>query len=114
MRESVRPCKTSQRHERNRAAVVSQSSLVDNARIFKVSFAAAPPPKVTCELLGQIKAPVEIVRGEDTRAFYRIASDTAHRCMPGSRLVVIPRTRHLWPAQEPAAFDAALLGFLKG
>ena len=91
-----------------------QASLVDNARIFKVSFAAPPPPKVTCEQLGQIRAPTAIVRGGDTRAFYRIAADTAHRCMPGSQLIVIPHTRHLWPAQEPAAFDAALLGFLKG
>src|SRR5262249_59089596 len=91
-----------------------QASLTDNARIFKVSFSAPPPPKITCEQLAQIKAPVTIARGEDTRAFYRIAAETAHRCMPGSRLIVVPHARHVWPAQDPAAFDAALLAFLRG
>jgi hypothetical protein len=42
-----------------------KASLVDNARIFKVSFTAPPPPKVTCEQLGQIRAPAAIVRGGD-------------------------------------------------
>jgi pimeloyl-ACP methyl ester carboxylesterase len=90
-----------------------QASLLDNARIFKVSFSAPPPPKISCEQLGQVKAPAAIARGEETRAFYRIAAETAHRCMPESRLIVVPHARHVWPAQEPAAFDAALLAFLK-
>jgi len=91
-----------------------QASLIDNARIFKVSFSATPAPKITCEQLGEVKARVVIARGQDTRAFYRIAAETAHRCMPGSRLIVVPHARHVWPAQDPAAFDAALLAFLRG
>ena len=30
------------------------------------------------------------------------------------RLIVVPHARHVWPARDPAAFDAALLAFLKG
>jgi pimeloyl-ACP methyl ester carboxylesterase len=89
-----------------------QASLLENARVMPIAFAAPPPPKVTCAQLGEIKAQVTIARGELTRPFYRIAADTASRCIPGSRLLVVPGARHVWPAQQPAAFDDALRGFL--
>jgi pimeloyl-ACP methyl ester carboxylesterase len=85
---------------------------LDNARTLPMMFAAPPPPKITCEQLAQITVPVAVVRGELTRPSYRIMSDTASRCIPGSKLIVVPGARHLWPGQEPAAFSAAVLGFL--
>jgi pimeloyl-ACP methyl ester carboxylesterase len=91
---------------------VVQASLLDNARVFAVAFTAPPPPQITCQQLEQMKIPVTIARGELTRVFYRIAADTASRCIPGSRLLVVANARHVWPALEPAAFDNALLGFL--
>jgi pimeloyl-ACP methyl ester carboxylesterase len=57
--------------------------------------------------------PVAVVKGELTRPFFRIAADTASRCIPGSRLIVIPNGRHNAPAEVPAAFNDALLRFLK-
>ena len=89
-----------------------QASLLENARVLPVAFAAPPPPKVTCTQLGEIKIPVTIARGELTRTFYRIAADTASQCIPGSRLLVVPGARHAWPAQQPSAFDDALREFL--
>jgi hypothetical protein len=53
-----------------------------------------------------------VVRGALTAPFFRIIADTASHCIPGSRLIVVPNTRHLWPAQEPAAFNRTLLDFL--
>jgi pimeloyl-ACP methyl ester carboxylesterase len=87
---------------------------LDNARTVPLMFAAPPPPQVTCEQLAQIKAPVALVRGELTRPYYRTISEAASRCIPGSKLVVVPGARHLWPGQEPAAFSAALGSFLAG
>ena len=85
---------------------------LENARTLPLDLAAPPPPSITCAQLGAIKAPTAVVRGQLTPPFYRIPSDTANRCIPGSLLIVVPNTRHLWPAQEPAAFSQTLLEFL--
>jgi pimeloyl-ACP methyl ester carboxylesterase len=85
---------------------------LENARTLPLEFAAPPPPSITCTQLGAIKAPTAVVRGELTVPFLRIIADAANRCVPGSLLIVVPNTRHLWPAQEPAAFNLTLLEFL--
>jgi pimeloyl-ACP methyl ester carboxylesterase len=85
---------------------------LENARTLPLFFAAPPPPSITCAQLGAIKAPTAVVRGELTPPFFRIIADTAKRCILGSRLIVVPNTRHLWPAQDPAAFNQTLLEFL--
>jgi pimeloyl-ACP methyl ester carboxylesterase len=88
--------------------------VLDNARTVPLLFGAPPPPPITCVQLGQIKVPVAIVRGELARPYFKIVADTASRCIPGSQLIVVPKGRHLWPGQDPAAFNKTLLGFLKG
>ena len=90
-----------------------RSIFTDNARTIPLELAAPPPPTITCVQLGQIRVPVAIVRGELTRPYFRIIADTASRCIPGSRLVVLPKARHLAPGQDPSAFNEALLDFLK-
>jgi pimeloyl-ACP methyl ester carboxylesterase len=96
----------------DRLAPAIRASLLDNARTLPLSLFAPPPPSITCAQLGQIAVPVAIARGELARPFYRIAAETAHRCMPGSRLIVIPRGGHLALADHAAAFNEALLSFL--
>ncbi len=86
--------------------------LLDNARTLPLFYAAPPPPQITCEQLGQIKMPVTIAKGDSTRTFYKIAADTASRCIPGSKLVVIPNGRHVTPMQNPSAFNEVVLTFL--
>ncbi|WP_244817522.1 alpha/beta fold hydrolase [Caballeronia sp. Lep1P3] len=86
--------------------------LSDNARTIPLQLNAPPPPAITCAQLGTIAAPVAIARGTLTRPFFRIAADTAHRCIPASRLVLLENGRHLAPVEMPGDFDAALLGFL--
>ena len=86
---------------------------LENARTLPLMMTGtAPPVRLGCDQLGQVKAPAAIARGEATRAFYRLTADAAARCIPGARLIVVPGARHLWPAQEPSAFTAALRGFL--
>ena len=87
--------------------------MLDNARTIPLLFSSPPPPALSCDELGQIKVRVAVAKGELTRTFYRIVADTASRCIPGSRLVVVSQARHGAPALTPAAFNDALLGFLK-
>ena len=82
-----------------------RSVALENARTLPLDFAAPPPPPITCAELGTIKAPTAVVGGALTPPFFRIIADTASHCIHGSRLIVVPNTRHLWPAQEPAAFN---------
>jgi pimeloyl-ACP methyl ester carboxylesterase len=50
--------------------------------------------------------------GEWTRPYMRICTEAVHRCVPGSQLIVIPRASHSASAQNPDAFNAAMLNFL--
>jgi pimeloyl-ACP methyl ester carboxylesterase len=89
----------------------ARAQTLSNARTMPLLF-RTPPPAVTCDQLSRIQVPVMVVRGELTRPFFRLIAEAASRCIPGSRLVVAPNTRHLWPVQQPAAFDEELLKFL--
>lgn len=91
-----------------------RTMMLENARMLPLLFTAPPPPPVTCEQLGQVKVPVAIARGELSRPLFRVLADTASRCIPGSKLIVVPGARHPWPMQEPAAFTEAVMDFLEG
>ena len=91
----------------------TRTIMLDNARMLPLLFASPPPPSISYAQLGQIKAPVAIVRGELTRPYYRTIADAASRCIPGSKLIIVPNARHLWPGQDPSAFNETVLDFLK-
>jgi len=91
----------------------TRSMFLDNARTIPLHFGAPPPPALSCAQLGQIKVPVTVAKGELTRVSLRIMADTASRCIQGSRLAVVSQGRHAAPALSPAAFNDALLDFLK-
>ena len=95
-----------------RRSQASRSMILDNARTTAPHFSAPPPPRVTCEQLGQLTMPVTITRGELTRPYFRVLSGAAHRCIPGSQLITVATARHASPDQNTAAFNEALLGFL--
>jgi pimeloyl-ACP methyl ester carboxylesterase len=90
-----------------------RSMFLDNARTVPLQLGAPAPPPITCAQLAEIKVPVAIARGELARPSYRIFADTAVRCIPGSRLIVIPKGRHNAAIVDSAAFNDALLRFLK-
>lgn len=65
------------------------------------------------EELGRIEAPTLIVVGDDDRATPPEKARSIHEGIPGSRLVVIPGAGHTATVEEPAAVNAAILGFLE-
>jgi len=83
------------------------------ARTIPVIFALPAPSPISCAQLGQIKVPTAIARGELSRLFFRIGAETASRCIPGSRLIEMPKARHSAPAEASSAFNDVLLGFLE-
>jgi pimeloyl-ACP methyl ester carboxylesterase len=85
---------------------------LDNGRTIALHFSATRPPKITCADLGQLKSPLAITTGELTRPFFKILAQTTHDCVPGSQIIKIPDARHAATAQNPKAFNDALLNFL--
>lgn len=61
--------------------------------------------------LGQIKVPTLILVGDLDTPFIE-PSKLMHERIQGSKLVVIPGAGHLANIEQPAAFNAAVLGFL--
>ncbi|MBK6715785.1 MAG: alpha/beta hydrolase [Burkholderiales bacterium] len=85
-----------------------RSVFLDNARTLPMHFSSPPPPSVNCAQLGALRMPATVSKGEKTRRFFAILADTAHACMPASRLEVIARATHMAPAENPADFNASL------
>ena len=85
---------------------------LDSARTMPMLFAGKAPP-ITCDQLGQIRPPVAMVRGADVRPFFKLTADAAARCMPNSKRLVVPNQKHLWPGEDVAGFNTALVGFLR-
>ncbi len=63
--------------------------------------------------LSMIKLPTLIMVGEDDPGTPVSASEAMHKRIPDSRLVVLRSARHLSNVEQPDAFNAALIKFLK-
>ncbi len=83
-----------------------------NGRTIALHFASPRGPQISCHDLRRLRAPLAITMGEFTRPYMRICAETVHRCVPGSQLIVIPNARHAASAQNPKAFNEAVLAFL--
>jgi pimeloyl-ACP methyl ester carboxylesterase len=88
--------------------------LLENARTLPPQFAAPPPPVVPCAQLAQLKVPVTIGKGQQSRPYFAVLADATHQCMPGSKLVVFPNARHMALVNHGAAINAAILAHLNG
>ena len=91
-----------------------QRIMVENSRMLPLLFSAPPPPQVSCENLSRLDMPVTVALGDESRMFYKIASESAAQCIPGARFVNVPGARHLWPIENPTGFSQLVLDFLEG
>jgi 3-oxoadipate enol-lactonase len=62
--------------------------------------------------LKEIKCPAIVIVGADDPGTPVAMSRVMHEAMPGSELAIIPSAAHISNIEQPAAFDAALTGFL--
>jgi len=85
---------------------------LDNARTVPLALSAPRAPAVTCATLGGVKAPTLVAGGERTRRYYSLINEVLVRCIPGSRLMTVPKATHPMSIQNPAAFNEMLLQFL--
>ena len=86
--------------------------ILDNARTLPLARSAPPPLARSCATLHSVKAPPLVVGGERTLRDFALINEVVVQCIPGSRLVGIPKATHLMSHQNPAAFNEALGQFL--
>jgi pimeloyl-ACP methyl ester carboxylesterase len=83
----------------------------ENGRTLPLLF-ASPLEAVSCETLRTVKTPTLVVEGARTPDFFRMIDKAVVSCIAGSRLVTIPDASHPMSAQNPAAFNEAVLEFV--
>jgi pimeloyl-ACP methyl ester carboxylesterase len=69
-------------------------------------------PNYSAADLSRIATPVAIVDGDHDEAIKREHTEYLARSIPGARLIILPGLSHFAMLQNPAVFNAAMLGFL--
>jgi pimeloyl-ACP methyl ester carboxylesterase len=65
--------------------------------------------------LAEIKGPaIAIVDGAHEEFILRQHTEYMARTIPGAKLIILPDVSHFAPIQDPAGFNAAMIGFLDG
>jgi pimeloyl-ACP methyl ester carboxylesterase len=75
--------------------------------------AARPSDPLMCEQLAAISLPTLVMAAEYGMPYSRRITDVLSRCIPTSRLTVIPGVTHFMSYQEPAAFNEAVIDFIE-
>ena len=71
-------------------------------------------PNYSARDLARIHTPVAIVDGDHDEAIKREHTVYLAKAIPGARLIILPNASHFAMLQQPAEFNAAMLGFLGG
>lgn len=89
-------------------------TIMQNVGYFKaITLASDPYPNLPRSSVAQVSMPALVVRGEHTHELDVLVSDELVSVLPNARLVVIPEAGHSSPRQNPRAFLAAVLDFLR-
>jgi pimeloyl-ACP methyl ester carboxylesterase len=69
-------------------------------------------PNYSARDLARIKTPVAIVDGDHDEAIKLEHTKYLAKAIPGARLIILPNASHFAMLQQPAEFNAAMLGYL--
>lgn len=84
-----------------------------NDFVTQISQMWATQPDYKPDQLAKIKAPVAIADGEHDEAIKQEHNAEMAKAIPGAQLVILPGLSHFAMLQDPAAFNQAVLEFLK-
>lgn len=83
-----------------------------DAFVEQISHMWASQPNWTDAQLASIKTPILIADGDHDEAIKREHTEYMAATIPGAGLLILPNTSHFAFLQDPALFNAAVLGFL--
>ncbi|MCC6930943.1 MAG: alpha/beta hydrolase [Gemmatimonadaceae bacterium] len=89
-------------------------TVMDNVGYFRAITAARDPyPNLSKEAVRALGMPILLIHGQSTNPVNLFLSDALKEQLPRATRVVIPQAGHGSPRQNPAAFNAAVLDFLR-
>jgi non-heme chloroperoxidase len=71
-----------------------------------------PRPVLTCEMAKAINAPTLLSNGERSPKFFYRIIDQLEVCLPNRERIVVAGSSHTVPAENPDAYNQAVLAFL--
>ncbi len=89
----------------------TQDELLTNAATAGPTY-AVPAPRVTCRQLRGLRLPVLVLRGEQTRPWYRLIAEATASCIRGAETAVIPAARHMTILENPSGTASLVLRFI--
>ncbi|MEZ5478160.1 MAG: alpha/beta hydrolase [Thiolinea sp.] len=91
-----------------------QTIILTNARTVPLQMtpAAEDDFQFSCANLANIKAPVLVVKGEKTNAYWTQISEKAASCIPDAKLEILSGTNHVGPAAKHEDFAQMILTFI--
>ena len=104
--------RTTRRERRDVVERGLERILEKDARAFYPATQAVFRRNGILERLGEIRCPTLVIVGEEDPATPPARAERIASAIPGAELVRIPRAGHLSPMEQPAAVEAAMLGFL--
>ena len=84
---------------------------LDNARTMPLLW-SAPPLSVTCDELKASNAPMLIVYGKESNAFWLHIAEVMDECLPRGEASPLAGVNHDGPVRNPAGFAAMIEGFV--
>lgn len=88
-----------------------QKMMLDNGRTVKET--DTPYPNVSRAVLMELKVPTLMIHGQTSALWLRAIAEMAGAVIPGCQVVTIPASGHYPHFQNPEAFNATLLPFLR-
>jgi pimeloyl-ACP methyl ester carboxylesterase len=92
----------------------TREMLDDNLPELRLEAAApAGDPPFSCEDAGRVAAPVLLLTGDSSPAFFKAISERLAECLPTVDAVTVPGAAHAVHAQQPARFNELVVEFLE-
>ena len=91
-----------------------QASRLQNPLSMKsLALSSNPFPNVTTDELKRLKMPVLILTGENTVQIHKLVNRELTRLLPNAKEVIIPKSRHGTPSENPKVFNETVREFLR-
>lgn len=85
---------------------------LENAHSLALQTTQAEPPAITPEQLSQLRMPVALLCGEQTRPLFRVVFDAASAALHGVQARVLPGVGHMLPLEDPDSFVQQVRNFI--
>lgn len=93
----------------------ARGMMLDNAAAMRAETTTPPEqyfPALSTDDVGRLPMPVLLVQGEASPRLFGLITDGLARCLPQAERATIPAASHGMHAQNPAAYNEAVLAFL--